>query len=145
MKKILLQKLKHNLRTQPHLMRKLKIIAAVAVVGFFLIGGLTIWAGISAFNYVASTLAQQTTEVPRTQSLVQEIEKEVVALPTLRLESCWKQTLNLLSVQVWLEKPMQENFNHLKVACLEKKPEACEGADCPKPQNTEPGAEGTWI
>ena len=101
-----------KLKESPSMMRKLKIFVVVGLVGFLITGALTIWAGITAFNYLASTASP----------LVQSPIPELVALPKFQLLNCWSKAQSLMAVQPWLERSAVDNLVHLKMACLEDRP-----------------------
>jgi hypothetical protein len=118
-----------KLKSKPGLMRKVKIFAAVGIVGLLATGALVIWAGVSAINYVASS-AHQAVESPVTQGHVENLKTEINGLPKFQAISCWSKAQTLLAVHPWLERPALDNLANLKVACFEHMPIPCEGAQC---------------
>lgn len=108
MKKLLLHLLLHRASASPRFKRKIKIFAALSMVGVFLAGGLVIWAGVAAFDYAAGAA--------RTAVSAQSLDK-VGEQPLLR-PGCLHKASSLLSLTHWLERPLQKSFLELKQACL---------------------------
>lgn len=144
MKQIIFYEIIKGLKDKPQLIRKLKIFAVVGIIGFFIVGGFTVWAGISAFNYVASK-ATQTIQSPVTQQHLESLKAEAKSLPHIQALSCWGKAQSLLAVQPWLERPVVDNLVNLKVACLEQRPSVCEGYECNQMKEFMYTAEGTTI
>ena len=111
MKKLLLHLLLHRASASPKLKRKIKVFAALSLVGVFLAGGLVIWAGVAAFDYAAGAA--------RTVVSAQPVRLNAPALdqPLLR-PGCLHKASSLLSLTHWLERPLQRSFLELKQACL---------------------------
>lgn len=128
MKQVILLEAIRKLKSKPHIMRKLKIFAVIGFVGFLITGALTIWAGVEAFNYVA-TKATEVAHSPVTQMNVESLKAEL-SVPKLQALNCWGKVQSLMAVQPWLERPAIDNLVDLKVACLEDKPALCEGPEC---------------
>lgn len=118
MKYALIFKIINQLRTQPKLLRKVKVIMAVG--GFISLGVLVlaIMIGVSSFNFVAT----------KTENLLLASQK--TNLPSLKPLECWNKALSLVGVEPWLTKPMVDNFTGLKMACIESPPTKCEAKDC---------------
>ena len=129
MKQIILFEILNKLKDKPKLMRNIKIFAAVGIVVFLVTGTLMIWAGVSAYNYVASS-ANQFIQAPFAQSQFENIKTELKDIPKLQAINCWGKAQSLLAVQPWLERPTLDNLTNLKAACFETKPTACQGAEC---------------
>ncbi len=133
-----------KLKEKPNLMRKIKIFAVVGIVGFLITGALTIWAGMEAFNYVAS----KTNEVVQSTVALNHVENlktELKALPKLQPLNCWGKVQSLMAVQPWLERPAIDNLVNLKLACLDDKSTVCEGDECTNMKNLINTAEGRTI
>ena len=109
MKRTIVFEIMNKLKSKPKLRRKVKAFAFAGLLGFLLIGGLTVWAGISAIGYVASSV-NQAIQLPD-------------ALPKIQSASCWDKAQTLMSVHPWLQRPPLENLATLKVACFEQKPD----------------------
>lgn len=101
----------------PRLMKKIKIFAAVGVVGFIVVGALVVIAGIAAFNYLADQ-TQITLQNPENSERIEKLKLEVSGLSNLQPTSCWDKVESLMAVEPWLAKPAIENLNTLKVACF---------------------------
>jgi hypothetical protein len=108
-----LNKLKNN----PLIVRKLKIILGVTFIGFLLVFALVIWGGVVAVRGVANLGTNA-----NVQEKVVALGKEINNLPALAKVGCWDKAQSLLSIKVWLEKPIAENVKELTQACSEKKP-----------------------
>lgn len=133
-----------KLKAKPGLMRKVKIFAAVGAVGLLVTGALTIWAGVSAFNYVAS----KTNEVihsPTAQAQVENLKLEAKGLPKFQPLNCWGKAQSLMAVEPWLARPALDNLKNLKVACLEAAQPVCEGHECTQMKKLTTTAEGRKI
>jgi hypothetical protein len=128
MKTDLIMNVLKGAKKKPSLWRKIKIFAAVGIVGLLLIGGLTIWAGFAAFNYVAST-ATTVIQSPVAQAKVEDL-KSGIAIPKIQPLTCWAKAQSLLAVEPWLQRPPGELLSSLKVACLEGVTQPCKGRDC---------------
>jgi hypothetical protein len=116
-------------KQNPKLMRKIKILAAVGIAGFLLTGIVAIWAGLSAFNYIAKA----TTDIAQSsmaQTQVENLATELKSLPQFKALDCWSKTQSLMSVQPWYERPVLENLKGLKAACLEGPQKVCKGVAC---------------
>ena len=129
MKKRILIEILRKLKAKPHLMRKAKIFAAVGVVGVLVTSGVVIWAGISAFSYVASR-ANEVIHSTQASAQVANLKTEIKGITGVQALSCWGKAQTLLAVQPWLERPAIDNFKNLKVACLDSTPAVCEGHEC---------------
>ncbi len=144
MKQALFIEIIRKLKAKPHLMRKIKIFAAVGLVGFLITGALAIWAGITAFNYVA-TKATAAVQSPVAQTNIESLKTELKSLPKLQALSCWGKAQSLMAVEPWLARPAMDNLINLKVACLEDKSAVCEGHECTQMKNLSHTAEGKTI
>lgn len=144
MKREIFFELIHKLKEKPHLMRKLKIFAVIGIVGFVITGALTIWAGVTAFNYVAIK-ATEAVQAPSTLMYVNNLKTELKSLPKIQAISCWAKAQSLLEIQPWLERPAIDNLVNLKVACLENRVQVCEGAECDSIKKKLNTAEGETI
>lgn len=110
MKKLLLHLLLHRASASPKLKRKIKIFAALSLVGVFLAGGLLVLASAAVFDYAARNVVSA-------QSLQQAGQKLTGDQPLLR-PGCLGKAQSMLSLTHWLEKPLQKSFLELKQACL---------------------------
>ncbi len=144
MKQDIIFQVLRKIKAKPDLMRKLKIFAVLGVVGFLITGALAIWAGVSAFNYVASKTSE-VIQSPTTQVQVENVKIELKRLPRFQALNCWNKAQSLMAVQPWLERPAIDNLVNLKVACLEQLPAVCEGTECENMKKLMNTAEGTTI
>lgn len=144
MKKEIFRKLLYNLKTKPHLLRKVKIFAAVGLVGFLILGSLLVWAGFSTLQFIANQ-ANQIVLSPNVQAQVETLKTEVKGMTLLQPLNCWDRAQSLLAVQPWLERPALDNFLNLKVACLGTNPKVCEGPECVETDKQWGTTEGTTI
>ncbi len=144
MKQDIIYEALRKLKAKPGLMRKVKIFAAVGVVGFLITGALVIWAGVSAFSYVVS----KTTEVihsPAALAQVENLKLEAKGFPKFQILSCWGKAQSLIAVEPWLARPALDNLMNLKLACLETAPPVCEGPECTQIKKLINTAEGETI
>jgi len=95
------------------LKKKLKVFLGIGCLGILLVGGLIIWAGVATIKNVASIGAKV-----NVQEQVQNLKTGTLTLPAIAKVGCWEKVQSLLAVQVWLEKPVGENIQGLKDACL---------------------------
>lgn len=114
MKHLVLLELMKKFKANDQLKRKLKIFLGVGLAGFLLVGALIIWAGFATIQHVASLGANV-----NVQEQVRGLKKEMPDIPALAKVGCWDKVKSLLSVEAWLEKPVAENLQSLKDACLE--------------------------
>ena len=127
MNHLILEQLK-NLKTNPQLKRKFKIFLGVGLTGFLVVCALVVWAGIATFKNVASSVGANPVVQEKIKSWndsnlqekIGSLETGVKNLPALAKAGCWTTAQSLMKVQAWIEKPVAENVNSLKVACLNK-------------------------
>lgn len=117
MNKILMYKLVKKLKQRPDLMRKFKIFILIGFVGFIITFGLLVWTGISVVKYAATNMTE-IIQSEETSLIVENVQQEITALPTLQLANCWSKTQSMLNAATWLGKPLKENFDSLRAACL---------------------------
>lgn len=116
------------LKTNYKLNRKLKFFLGAGLAGVLMVGALVAWAGIATFKSVASLgtnpIVQEKFKSWNTTNVVQEkivsLETGVRKLPALTKVDCWTTAQSLMKVGVWIEKPIVDNLNNLKIACLNK-------------------------
>jgi hypothetical protein len=113
---ILLETLK-NFNRNNQLKRKLKLSLGLGFGGILLLGCLIIGAGIVTVQKIADFGARS-----NVQEQVENLKTEVTKLPAIAKVGCWQKMQDLMSVQIWLERPVADNINSLKMACLEKNP-----------------------
>jgi hypothetical protein len=111
----ILPELYNKLKANPQIMRKLKIFLGITFIGFLLVCALVIWGGVTAVRGVANLGAN-----PNVQEKVVALGTEIKNLPALAKVGCWDKAQSLLSIKVWLEKPVAENFKELTLACSGK-------------------------
>ena len=143
MKRLIIFEILRKLKSKPELMRKVKILAVVGFVGFMFVGGLAIWAGISAFQYAVTTANQAVTS-PAIQSHLQKAKAELEQIQ-LNPISCWNKAQSLMAVQPWLEQPALNHLRNLKIACLDAVPALCEGHECTQMKKDTNTTEGEII
>jgi len=102
-----------KLETNRRLKHKLKIFLGAGLVGCLLIGALVVWGGIAAFKGVASIGTN-----PMVQEKILSLETEIQNAPALVKVGCWGTLKSFMNVESWLEKPIAENYNNIKFACL---------------------------
>lgn len=144
MKQTILLELLRNIKTRPKLMRKFKILAMVGAVGVVVTGALVIWAGVFAFNFVA-TRATELIQSPQTSAHVENLRAQANELPKLQALNCWGKAQSLMAFEPWLQRPALDNLNNLKVACLESEPAVCEGKECAQMNQLRNTHEGRTI
>ena len=143
MKHVLFYEIMRKLKSEPALRRKLKVFAVVGVTCFLVVGGLVIWAGVSAVKYVV-TSTNQVISSPATHDQIQNAKTELRKIQFQPL-NCWGKAQSLLAVQPWLEKPALDNLKNLRVACLESKPAVCEGVECSQTKDLTNTVEGRTM
>jgi hypothetical protein len=99
--------------TNRQLKQKLKIIIGAGFVGCLIIGALVVWGGIAAFKTVSNIGTN-----PIVQEKILNLETEVQNMPALVKVGCWATVKSLINVEVWLEKPVANNYKIIKSACL---------------------------
>ena len=143
MKTDLILKIIKEAKAKPNLWRKIKVFVAVGFTGLLVVSALTIWAGITAFNFVATT-ATTVIHSPTTQAHAENLKSDLAALKVQPL-SCWAKAQSLLAVEPWLQRPPGEILSNLKVACLEGAAPPCKGEECANLKNLSNTAEGITL
>lgn len=143
MKHAIIYEIIRKLKAKPALMRKVKIFAVLGLVGFVFVGGLAIWAGVSALKYVVASTSQVMSS-PKAQEQIQIAKTELQKIQFQPL-NCWDKAQSLMAVQPWLEKPAFDNLRNLKVACLDSQVPVCEGSECSQMKQLMNTAEGRTI
>lgn len=143
MKKLILFEFLRKLKSKPAMMRQLKIIVLVGFMGLIFVGGIAIWTGVQAINYVVATTSDAI-KSPAIQSQFNVAKREIQQIQLQPL-SCWNKVQSLLAIQPWLEKPALYNFKNLKVACFNAISPVCEGFECTQMKNIMTTAEGGTI
>lgn len=118
MKSLILLEMLKKLETDRRLRQKLKIFLAAGLVGCLMIGGLVVWGGIAVFKGVASVGTN-----PVVQEKIMRLEAEIQNAPALAKVGCWETVKSHMNVESWLEKPIAENYNNIKAACLNEQQE----------------------
>jgi hypothetical protein len=108
----LLKKIEKN----KNLKKKLKIFLGIGIFSFFILGGLAIWLGLKAVNYVGSKTIDL---VPISTIKVnsEKLNSELTKLSRTQAVGCWEKAQSLIAVEVWLERSASDNFMDLKASC----------------------------
>ena len=112
-KQLVLIDVMKKFKADGQLKRKLKIFLGVGLVGLLLVGALIIWAGVATVQHVASLGADV-----NVQEQVRDLKTEMPTIPALAKVGCWDKVQSILNVEVWFEKPVADNLQSLKDACL---------------------------
>ena len=121
----------HKLREDPKLMKKAKFFTVVVIAGLFILGSLAIGAGLYVTNHLASSV-NQFIQSPHAQIHVEQMKKELKDLPKINALNCWDQSISLLAIRPWLERPITDNLLKLQMACFEQQSNLCEEKNCEK-------------
>ena len=92
-----------------------KLVAVFLGVGSLVLVAVTalaIWAGVAAFNYLSENV-----QAPAVSAQVEDLKNGFEQLPPLAKVGCWDKAQSLLNIEAWLERPVADNFNQLKLAC----------------------------
>ncbi len=134
MRKLIFLQIIRKLTGNPQWKRSIRNFVGVGIIGFFLIFGLVIWAGVGAFNYVSeaarsamtqeqpSSLPQNNPDGTSPGYLQSTPQADANSSTKLNSQSCLSHAKTLLSAEVWLDKPIRETFRGLKIACFQPKP-----------------------
>lgn len=125
MRRLILFEILRRIGWPPPLARRLKIFVGIGLFTVFLAGGLVVWGLVAGVRHIAGV--GQSFDV---QAKAQAITTEVRDLPALIQVGCWQKAQTLLSVSVWLEKPIADNLKNLKTACLKNQNQVCERQEC---------------
>ncbi len=87
-------------------MKKLKIFAIVGLIGLITTSVLMFWGGVYAVRFANDQLKNVSLQ----------------SLPAITTLSCWNKAQSLLNPEPWITKPVADNLNSLKTACLDVKP-----------------------
>ena len=115
MKSFIFLESKKKFNTNRQLKKSLKVFIGAAIVGCLMIGALVVWGGIAAFRTI-STFAT----TPIIQEKILNFETEIQNMPVLNDVGCWATVQDFMNAEVWFQKPIVENFNNIKSACLNK-------------------------
>jgi len=123
---------RQNFRIPSKFKKKLKIFLGIGLAGFVVTLLLMGWAGVATVKYVANLAQDPNVEgqLENLQGRAENLQAELQNLPALAKLGCWDKAQSLANFEIWLEKPIGTNIEGLKAACLEKKVETCQGADC---------------
>ncbi|MBU1565813.1 MAG: hypothetical protein KJ630_09325 [Proteobacteria bacterium] len=108
-----LQRTLSNFKNNDQLKRKLKLFLGIGCLGVFLVGGLIIWAGVTAVTHVVGLGSNV-----NVQEQVKNLKGNIPKIPAIAKVGCWERVQSLMNIQVWLETPLGENITSLKDACL---------------------------
>ena len=92
--------------------RALKIFLALGCAGTLVIGGLLIWAALTAVQHVASLDSSG-----QFKEQVAKVKEEIAKLPSTTKVGCWDKVVSMLDARVWLEKAPAENISTIREAC----------------------------
>ena len=109
---IILESLR-KVNTNRQFKQKIKIFIGVGIVGCLLVGALVVWGGTAAFKTVSNIGTS-----PIVQEKISNLETGVQNMPALVKVGCWSTVKSLMKVEIWFEKPVAENYNNIKSACL---------------------------
>jgi hypothetical protein len=117
MKKYVLVEVIKWIERTPNAKKKIFIGLGVAAVGFLLVGGLALWAGIAGLKYIAGA-AQNVNVASHVQSL-QGLGEQAQQVSSAAVGSqCWQKAQGLLSVDAWIQNTPAENIRTFTSACL---------------------------
>jgi len=105
-----------RLNSAPKFRRRLKIFAAISLVGVVLSGALAIWVGIAAFDYVARTASSITTP-----QKVADVAHTFASGKPLLQPGCLDKTKTMFNLAQWLERPLRQSFREIRDACVKGK------------------------
>ncbi len=109
----ILKQLQKQTHHRPQLKRKLKGLAVVAGLFMVLVTGLGIWASVALFGFVADrvpTVQIDAVQLPAATASVSQMAQQG--------SRCWSQAQSLASVQPWLDRPLRQTLDELRVACI---------------------------
>lgn len=93
--------------------RKLKIFIGIGLSVTFIVVALFVFAGVTAVKQVVS-LGND----PQIKEKVQNLKGEINNIHALAKVGCWDKVQGFMNVEVWLEKPIADNLNSIKLACF---------------------------
>lgn len=129
MKKKFFFKLIQSIKNRPDGGRKLKKLILAGFFVVFTVGGLSIWAAYSVVSYGVNSL-QQTLESPAVSTRIEQAKTEIRQIQFQPL-ACLSQTQTLFALGPWLEQPIAEVLQRLKVACFKSNLETkCDSLEC---------------
>ena len=142
MKRLILLEILKKIQSTPDYKRKFKIFLAVFSVIFFITTGLVIWGAVkltsSAINFaqnISLNLGASPPVLLYSQGENSESSAPPASFGNFHLGQCWGAALALGDWQVWLLKPLSENFNFLTSQCFPKAQLNCQGENCEKTLN----------
>lgn len=108
---IFLESLK-KFNTNRQLKHQHKIFIGAGIVGCLMIGALVVWGGIAALKTVSNIGTN-----PIVQEKISNLT-EVQNMSALVKVGCWSTVKSLMNLETLFEKPVAENYNNIKSACL---------------------------
>ena len=116
-----------NLKTNLLLKRKFKIILSFFLVGILIVGAIAAWVGVVAYKNIASIGANPVVQEKirswnnlNIQEKAGSVEKVTGSVQDVVKVDCLTTAKNLIKTEIWITKPLVENVNSLKIACLNK-------------------------
>ncbi len=113
MKKILIDEIFRTLKTKSQLHKKLKFFLVIALVALVFIGSFTLYLGVVGVRYLAS-VGQEINIAEQTHILKDKVQ----SLPKSIQPTCLTAAQSMLSLEKLTQKPLIENVQELKTACL---------------------------
>lgn len=95
------------------IIRKFKIFFGIGLSGILILFAIIVMAGVTGVKQVVS-LGND----PQLKEKVRHITGEINNIPSLAKVGCWDKVQGFLNVEVWIEKPIADNLNSLKLACF---------------------------
>ncbi len=111
--------------------RALKIFLALGCAGTLVIGGLLVWAALTAVQHVANLDTNG-----QFKEQVAKVKQEITKLPSTAKAGCWDKLLSMLDSKVWLEKAPAENISIIREACLPSSQPSEQSSEQPAEQPT---------
>jgi len=114
MKSQIMAELLRQIKSKPHLKRKLKIFLGVGVVGLLLVTALTVYLGVVGAKYVASLGSN--VDVARHAKTLKSTAESVTPVGVV---GCLGAAQSLLNLEKLFLTPVEDSFRMLKRACLD--------------------------
>lgn len=112
-------------------MKTLKIIAVVGAISFFALLGVLGWAAWGLVSQVSSwSLEQSPQEI--TAGLEPRVQELAGQIGNFAPFDCWQHAQTVMTSETWMTKPLKQQWQDLKVACLEPDPKSAPQQEAPK-------------
>ena len=121
--------IRKKLREHPEIVRKLKIFSIVGIMGFLMIGGMVVLAGVWVVNSV-TLYTSRDIHPPIVRERLDNLNAEMREFVDVRALKCLDKAWSLVGISPWLEEAAVNNLIALKSVCLKEQKPVCKDQNC---------------